>query len=181
MTRACVGMLLVCSSMILAGCGPSGEDELRVWMAEQRATTKPSVQPLTEPKKFVPEPYAQDGAIEPFNQVKLTQALKRDSNQLASNAALIAPEMSRRKEPLEAFPLDSMAMVGSLNKSGAPTALIKVDNLIYQVKVGNYLGQNYGKVVRITESSIQLREIAQDATGDWIERLASLDLQEGKK
>lgn len=179
--RAYVGCLLVGGSLILAGCGPSGEDELRAWMAEQRANTKPSIQPLTEPKKFIPEPYTQEGSVEPFNQVKLTQALKRDSNQVASNAALIAPEMTRRKEPLEAFPLDSIAMVGSLNKSGVPTALIKVDNLIYQIKVGNYLGQNYGKVIRITESSVQLREIAQDATGDWIERPASLDLQEGKK
>ncbi|WP_343736295.1 pilus assembly protein PilP [Acidovorax sp.] len=175
------GFLLVSGAFILVGCGSSGEDELRVWMAEQRASTKPSVQPLTEPKKFIPESYTQEGAIDPFNQIKLTLALKRDSSQVASNAALIAPEMARRKEPLEAFPLDSMAMVGSLNKSGSPTALIKVDNLIYQVKVGNYLGQNYGKVIRINENSIQLREIAQDATGDWIERSASLDLQEGKK
>nr|WP_288851284.1 pilus assembly protein PilP [uncultured Acidovorax sp.] len=174
-------LLLVCCSFAIAGCGPSGEDELRVWMAEQRASTKPSVQPLTEPKKFIPEPYGQEGAVEPFNQIKLTLALKRDANQVASNAALIAPEMARRKEPLEAFPLDSMAMVGSLNKSGAPTALIKIDNLIYQVKVGSYLGQNYGKVMRIAENSIQLREIAQDATGDWIERFSTLDLQEGKK
>lgn len=179
--RLHVLLLFICCTFAAAGCSPSGEDELRVWMAEQRANTKPSVQPLTEPKKFIPEPYAEEGALEPFNQLKLTQALKRDSSQVASNAALIAPEMTRRKEPLEAFPLDSMAMVGSLNKSGAPTALIKVDNLIYQVKVGNYLGQNYGKVVRITESSIQLREIAQDATGDWVERFASLDLQEVKK
>ena len=89
--------------------------------------------------------------------------------------------MTRRKEPLEAFPLDAMAMVGSLNKTGTPTALLKVDSLIYQIKIGSYLGQNYGKVIQITESSIQLREIAQDATGDWIERLVSLDLQEGKK
>jgi type IV pilus assembly protein PilP len=175
------GFLLVSGAFILVGCGSSGEDELRVWMAEQRASTKPSVQPLTEPKKFIPESYTQEGAIDPFNQIKLTLALKRESSQVASNAALIAPEMARRKEPLEAFPLDSMAMVGSLNKSGSPTALIKVDNLIYQVKVGNYLGQNYGKVIRINENSIQLREIAQDATGDWIERSASLDLQEGKK
>lgn len=174
-------ILLLGGVLILPGCGSSGEDELRVWMAEQRANTKPNVQPLTEPKKFLPEPYTQDGAIEPFNQGKLTQALKRDSNQVASNAALIAPEMNRRKEPLEAFPLDAIAMVGSLNKSGAPTALVKVDNLIYQVKLGNYLGQNYGKIVQITENLIQLREIAQDATGDWIERSASLDLQEGKK
>jgi type IV pilus assembly protein PilP len=181
MMRTCLVLLLASSSLIVAGCGPSGEEELRVWMAEQRASTKPSIQPLTEPKKFNPEPYTQDGSLEPFNQIKLTQALRRDSNQIASNAALIAPEMNRRKGSLEAFPLDSIAMVGSLNKSGAPTALVKVDNLIYQVKVGDYLGQNYGKVIRITESSIQLREIAQDATGNWMERSASLDLQEGKK
>ena len=123
----------------------------------------------------------QDGAVEPFSPIKLTLALKRDSNQVASNAALIAPEMTRRKESLEAYPLDTIAMVGSLNKSGLPTALVKVDNLIYQIKVGSYLGQNYGKVILITENSIQLREIVQDATGDWIERPASLDLQEGKK
>ena len=175
------GALPVLLSLILAGCAPSGEEELRLWMADQRASTKPRVTPLTEPKKFIPEPYSQEGAVEPFNPVKLTQALRRDSAQVASNAALIAPEMARRKEPLESFPLDAMAMVGSLNKTGSPTALLKVDNLIYQVKVGNYLGQNYGKIIQITETSIQLREIAQDATGDWIERSASLDLQEGKK
>lgn len=166
---------------MLGGCFPSGEDELRLWMADQRASTKPNVIPLTEPKSFIPESYAQEGVIEPFSPQKLTQALRRDSTQIASNAALIAPEMTRRKEPLEVFPLDAMAMVGSLNKTGVPTALLKVDNLIYQVKIGNYLGQNYGKIVAITETSIQLREIAQDATGDWIERPASLDLQEGKK
>ena len=101
--------------------------------------------------------------------------------QVASNAALIAPEMARRKEPLEAFPLDTMSMVGSLNKVGHPTALLKVDKLLYQVQVGAYLGQNYGRITEITETGIQLREIVQDATGDWIERNASLALQEGDK
>jgi type IV pilus assembly protein PilP len=179
--RVFAGLLVLGNCFILSACGPSGEEELRSWMVEQRANTKPNVQPLTEPKKFIPEPYTQEGAVEPFNQMKLTQALRRDSNQVASNAALIAPEMNRRKEPLEAFPLDAIVMVGSLNKSGTPTALIKVDNLIYQVRVGNYIGQSYGKIIGITENSIQLREIAQDATGDWVERPASLDLQEGKK
>ena len=113
--------------------------------------------------------------------MKLTQALRRDSTQLASNAALIAPEMARRKDPLESYPLDVMSMVGSLDKKGTPTALLKVDNLLYQVRVGGYLGQNYGKITRITENSIHLREIVQDATGDWVERAASLDLQEGKQ
>lgn len=168
-------------SVVLTGCGSSGDDELRQWMAELRATTKPRVTPLTEPKQFVPQAYAMEGSVEPFNPIKLTQALRRESTQSASNAALIAPEMARRKEPLEAYPLDVMAMVGSLDKKGTPTALLRVDKLLYQVRVGNYIGQNYGKITKITENSIQVREIVQDATGDWIERTASLDLQEGKK
>ena len=165
----------------LAGCLSSDEDELQQWMSDLRATTKPRVTPLTEPKQFLPQAYSSENGVEPFNSVKLTQALRRESNQLAANAALIAPEMTRRKEPLEAYPLDAMTMVGSLNKTDAPTALLKVDALLYQVRLGNYIGQNYGKIVRITESAIQLREIVQDATGDWIERMATLDLQEGKK
>ncbi|WP_431151954.1 pilus assembly protein PilP [Acidovorax facilis] len=172
---------LIVLALGLPGCGSSGDGELRQWMSELRATTKPKVTPLTEPKQFLPQTYAMDSGVEPFNSIKLTQALRRESTQSASNAALIAPEMARRKEPLESYPLDVMAMVGSLDKKGAPTALLKVDRLLYQVRVGNYIGQNYGRITKITENSIQLREIVQDATGDWIERAASLDLQEDKK
>lgn len=168
-------------SILVVGCGSTGDDELRQWMSELRATTKPRVTPLSEPKQFLPQTYSMESGVEPFNSVKLTQALRRETNQSASNAALIAPEMARRKEPLEAYPLDVMAMVGSLDKKGVPTALLRVDKLLYQVRVGNYVGQNYGKIVKITENSIQLREIVQDATGDWIERAAALDLQEGSK
>ena len=172
---------LIVIALGLPGCGSSGDDELRQWMSELRATTKPKVTPLTEPKQFLPQTYAMASGVEPFNSIKLTQALRRESTQTASNAALIAPEMARRKEPLESYPLDVMAMVGSLDKKGAPTALLKVDNLLYQVRVGNYIGQNYGRITKITENTIQLREIVQDATGDWIERAVSLDLQEDKK
>src|SRR5256885_5441500 len=76
---------------------------------------------------------------------------------------------------------DLMTMVGSLDKKGVPTALVRVGTLLYQVRAGNYLGQNYGKVTRITETSIQLREIVQDGSGDWIERNSTLELQEGRK
>lgn len=174
-------VLVLALGVMLAGCGGAGDEELRLWMAELRTTTKPYVTPLVEPKQFLPQAYSVGAGIEPFNSVKLTLALKRESNQSASNAALIAPEMTRRKEPLEAYPLDVMAMVGSLDKKGTPTALLRVDKLLYQVRVGNYIGQNYGKIIRVTENSVQLREIVQDATGDWIERSASLELQEGNK
>ena len=168
-------------SVVLSGCSVSGEDELRQWMSEQRSQIHPKVAPLLEPKKFLPQAYTQDGAVDPFSLQKLTQALKRDSTQSVANTALIAPELARRKEALEAYPVDSMVMVGSLRKAGQPVALLRIDNLLYQVRVGNYLGLNYGRVTKIDESELTLREIVQDSTGDWVERSASLVLQEGAK
>lgn len=165
----------------IAGCGSSEQEELQQWMAEQRNATKPRIDPLPEPTKFSPQAYNQEGVIEPFSNQKLAQALKRDSNQATANAALIAPELSRRKEPLEAIPLDAVVMVGSLIKVGQPVALVRVDNLIYQVRAGNHLGQNYGRITKVTETSLALREIVQDAAGEWIERMATLQLLEGSK
>ena len=165
----------------VVGCSSSEQAELQQWMTDQRTAIKPKVEPLPEPGKFSPQPYDQTGAIEPFSNQKLTQALKRDSNQATSNVALIAPELSRRKEPLEASPLDAVSMVGSLIKTGQPVALVRVDNLIYQVRAGNYLGQNYGRVTKVTETGLSLREIVQDAAGEWIERPATLQLLEGTK
>jgi type IV pilus assembly protein PilP len=175
----CLTMLSI--SLVLAGCDAAGQQELEDWMKEQRAATKPNVPKIAEPKKFVPETYKVETAPDPFSNVKLTQALKKDSAQVTANAALIAPELSRRKEALESFPLDTMSMVGSMVKQGQPVALLQVDKLLYQVRAGNYLGQNYGRITKITESEITLREIVQDAAGEWIERVANLQLQERSK
>ncbi len=138
--------------LMLAGCGASDEDDLQKWMTEQRSQTRPSVTPIAEPKQFTPQAYTQVGTTDPFSSQKL-----------------------------EAIPLDSMKMVGSLIREGAPVALVRVDNLLYQVRAGNYLGQNYGRITKITETEVVLREIVQDAVGEWIERAASLQLQEGSK
>ena len=175
-----IGLLVSVAAGLLA-CGSSDQDELQQWMAEQKNQTRPKVERLAEPTKFLPQPYTQEGAIEPFSNRKLAQALKRDSTQATANAGLIAPELARRKEPLEAYPLDAVAMVGSLIKVGQPVALVRVDNLLYQVKTGNYLGQNYGRITKVSEAGMTLREIVQDAAGEWIERTATLQLQEGSK
>ena len=179
--RQALALAMACSLCLLAACSSSDQEELQQWMSAQRNITRPKVAPLQLPTKFMPETYNQEGAIEPFSNQKLVQALKRDSSQATSNAALITPELSRRKEPLEATPLDSVAMVGSLTKAGRPVALVRVDNLIYQVSVGNYLGQNYGRITSVTEASVVLREIVQDAAGEWTERPATLQLLEEKK
>lgn len=173
--------LLFLLTAVLAGCGSSKEDDVRAWMVQERNQTKPRVPPIQAPKQFIPEQYSNITAIDPFSNQKLTQALKRDSSQLASNAALVAPELARRKEALEAYPLDTMTLVGSIIKAGQPVALVKVDKLLYQVKLGNYLGLNFGRVTKINETEVVLREIVQDAVGEWIERVATLQLQEGAK
>lgn len=169
--RLSAGVLLLTA---LAAC--TGEqEELQQWMDQQKREVKPSVQPLSPPKKFDPQPYLALTGVDPFSTQKLTVALKQEARQPNS---MLAAEINRRKEPLEAYPLDSMSMVGSVVKQGRQYALLKVDNLLYQVKVGDYLGQNYGKITKITETDIALREIVQDAAGEWIERGGALQLQE---
>lgn len=165
---------IVLAVWALQGCS-GDEQELTQWMEQQRREVKPSVQPLTAPKKFDPQAYLSAGGVEPFSNQKLTVALKQEARQPNS---LLSAELNRRKEPLEAYPLDSMSMVGSVTKSGRQYALLRVDNLLYQVKQGDYLGQNYGKITKISETGVALREIVQDAAGEWIERSSALQLQE---
>lgn len=172
--RSMKGAALLAATLALVACGGE-QEELSQWMEQQRREVKPSVQPLTPPKKFDPQPYVALSGVEPFSTQKLTVALKQEARQPNS---LLAGEINRRKEPLEAYPLDSMSMVGSVVRAGRPYALLKVDNLLYQVKPGDYLGQNYGKITRISETEIALREIVQDAAGEWIERTSALQLQE---
>ena len=165
----------------LSGCGSASDDDLRQWMADQKNQTRPRLTPIAEPKQFRPESYTQANAVEPFSKDKLTQALRRASAQATANGALVAPELARRKEALELVPLDGVAMVGSFVQAGQYVALVRVNSLLYQVKAGNYLGQNYGRVMKIAETELTLREIVQDAVGEWIERPATLQLQEGSK
>lgn len=164
----------VLAALALAGCGAE-LDELQAWMDQQKREVKPNVPPLTPPKKFDPQPYAAADAVDPFSTQKLAVALKRDER---APSSLLAAELKRRKEPLEAYPLDSMSMVGSLNKRGQPYALLRVEGLLYQVKAGDYIGQNYGRVLKVSETELVLREVAQDAAGEWIERNTSLQLVE---
>ena len=172
--KAPAALALALAAGLLAGCAGESE-ELQAWMERQRNQVTPSVPPLVPPKRFEPQPYIQAEAVEPFSTQKLTVALKQEARQPNS---LLATELNRRKEPLEAYPLDSMSMVGSVNKEGRPFALLRVDNLLYQVKVGDHLGQNYGLITKIAETEIVLRELVMDASGEMIERPATLQLQE---
>jgi type IV pilus assembly protein PilP len=175
-----VGRALVVGSaaLLLAGCGAGQQDELRLWMAQQRSTVKPKVDPIAEPTRFVPQAYESAAAVSPFSPDNLARLLSAAAT-TGAPSPLLAAELNRRREALEDTPLDTIVMVGLLDKKGQKVALLRVGGLLYQVRAGNYLGQNYGRITGISETEITLREIVQDAAGEWIERPASLLLQEG--
>ncbi|WP_236640092.1 pilus assembly protein PilP [Tepidimonas charontis] len=164
--------------MAVSACSSPGDDDLQQWMAQQRANVQPKAETVHPPTAFQPQVYLVSDAVSPFAEERLISALRAD---LASAAAsrLLEAEQRRQREPLEEFPLDAMAMVGMLHQGGKRVALLRVNGLLYTVGVGNHLGQNYGRITAITENQITLREIVQDAAGEWVERIATLQLQEG--
>ncbi|MFI0545714.1 MAG: pilus assembly protein PilP [Brachymonas sp.] len=171
-------LLVPLLGVYLAGCGNVGGQSVDAWMHEQQSSIKPSIKPLPEPKVFAPKAYAVSGVTDPFNNQKLLEALRRATEEDSASVALLAPEKARRKEALEDFPLDSISMVGYLNQKSIPVSLVTTNGLLYQVKVGNYLGQNYGRILSITDTGMTLREIVQDSAGEWIEKETTLAIQD---
>jgi type IV pilus assembly protein PilP len=167
--------------VLMAGCTTMGTGDLPQWVAEQRAQAKPRVKPISEPKPYVPLAYTGNPQtdLDPFSAERLTKIIDRDRGNTGCQN-LMEQERNRRKEPLEAFPLDVMSMVGSLDRAGQRVALVRVDKLLYQVRTGNYLGQNYGLVTQVSENEVTLREIDQSGA-ECIERVATLQLQENAK
>ena len=168
--------LLLPLLLALAGCGDSDVQEVRNWMKEVDAQTQPTVQPLAEPKKFVPFAYAPLEQTDPFNPNKLLTELAK-----ARPGGGLQPDTNRRKEFLEGFPLDAMKMVGTMEKDKQIYGLLQIDRTVYQVRPGQHAGQNFGLITSVSEDAIAIKEIVQDAAGDWVERMSKLELQESKE
>ncbi len=169
--------LCLAAVAFVAGCGSSDEKQIQQWMAEVKASMKPTTQPVPEPKEFSPYAYEGRGAVDPFDPQKIAMAVARQQ-QARVSASAIKPDLERRRETLEGFPLDQIRMVGMMRQAGANVALLETSGATHLVRVGNYVGQNFGLITRITETEVQLKEIVQDAAGEWVERPAKLELQE---
>lgn len=162
---------------LLAGCSESDVAEVNTWMDGVKKTTKVNVEPISEPKTFIPFAYGVRDEIDPFDANKLLAELAR----AAANDNPLRPDPNRRKEFLETFPIDTMKMVGTMNKGGVSYGLIQIDRAVYQVKAGQRLGQNFGMVTGVAEAAISITETVQDAGGEWVERASKLELQESKE
>lgn len=174
MTRLTVLALAV----LLAGCSDGDIAEVNSWMEQTRANTRVQVKPIAEPKTFVPFAYSAQEAVDPFDPNKLLAELQRAAE---SNTNQFKPDTNRRKEHLENFPLDTFSMVGSMHKGGATYALLQMERSVFQVSRGMRLGQNYGIVTAVSDNAISIKETVQDAAGEWVERMSTLELQESKE
>ena len=156
----------------LAGCGDD-QQEVRAWMQEQRAKLPPHKTTVAPPKQFEPFRFVA-GTADPF-------ALTRLSLKGGNVANGPKPDLDRRREALEQYPIESIRMVGHLSNGRNQFALLQADTMVYQARVGNYAGQNFGRITRVSESEVLLKELVQDAAGDWVERSTTLRLQESAK
>ncbi len=167
------GVLLV---TVLAFTGCSGEegDDLDRFIKESGKEFRGKVDPLPEVTPFVPVEFNADGSLnDPFR----PRQAKSDTDKKGGG---LQPDLNRPREAMEAYPLESLKYVGSIYKAKLKYALVKApDNAVNQLTIGNYLGQNLGMVVDITDNEVKIKEIVQDElSGDWVERPASLSLQE---
>jgi type IV pilus assembly protein PilP len=161
---------------LLAACGGSTTEDLQTYVEDVKAQQHPHIDPLPEFVPYETHLYQASGDRDPFTP-PVYSAPKSEVVKAGSSG--IAPDFNRAREPLESEPLDSLRMVGTLERNGNSWALVRMsDSTIHRVKPGNYVGQNYGKIISINESEVDVTEIVPDGLGGWMERQASLALSE---
>ena len=168
------GRLLI--TLLLAGglvsCSGEQYSDLRQFVKDSDNLPRGRIPPLPDVKPYEPFTYDAYNLIDPFKPRKIEPPK-------TAGGGGIQPDLTRRKEPLEAYPLENLRMVGTLQQNKQTFALVKSpDNNLFRVKSGNYLGQNFGLITEISESTIKLKEIVQDSGGDWTERQSALQLAE---
>ncbi|OJZ21624.1 MAG: pilus assembly protein PilP [Thiobacillus sp. 65-29] len=160
---------ILLAALGLSACGGGDMDDLQRFVAEAGKDMQGKIEPLPEVKVYEPFTYGAFDLPDPFKPRKLS----------SGGGGGVQPDFARPREPLEAFSLETLKMVGVLAKKGVMHAVIKTpENAIYHVRTGNYAGQNFGRITQISDTEVTLRETVQDSAGDWSERTSSLMLQE---
>ncbi len=161
--------LSIVTVLALTGCGGNSMDDLQNFVKEAGKDMQGKIEPLPQVKAYEPFTYDAFDLPDPFKPRKLS----------SGGGGGMQPDLNRPKEPLEGYSLETLKMVGALSRGGVIHAVIKTpDKSIYHVKKGNYIGQNFGLITQISSSEMTLREIIQDSSGDWSERISTLNLQE---
>lgn len=169
-------LVLAMVALLAAACGEE-QSELKQQLKELTKDLRGKVEPLPQVKPYEPVPYTSEREVDPFRPQRINVAQAGG----ASSGGGRKPNLDRPKEPLEAFPLESIAMVGTLTQKKEHFALVKAGTNLYRVRKGNYMGQNFGVITSIDDNQIALKELIQDSGGDWVERTSALQLQEVRR
>lgn len=163
-------LLYIIMVLSLSACSNGEHQDIVSWMAEQETTLKGKIEPLPPAKTFQATSY--EAKIDPFSRADNIRSIRT----IIKNK--YAPDMSRSKEGLERFDLQILKMVGTIKKDGKMFAMIKdSDKAVHYVTVGNYLGNNFGKIISITESEIILEERIRDVDA-WVKKETKIFLYE---
>lgn len=171
--------------LVLSACGGGNTSDLETYVAQVKGQQKGRIEPLPEFKPFDTFAYSASLEKDPFAAwvtARAPEPIITDEGvvQPVARPKGISPDFDRRKELLEQYPLDSLNMLGTLDLDNEKWAIVSdPDNIVHRVKAGNYLGQNFGKIVDVQEDQVSLRELVVDGLGDWQVREASLALAEG--
>ncbi len=162
----------VCITVILTGCGNRMKD-LEQYVAQVKARRGGQIAPLPQIKPFESFAYDDSNLRSPF----IPQLQNFANSAKGSNTSGLHPDFNRPHEYLEQFPLDSLKMMGTLTLKGTIYALVRDgDGVVHKITVGNYMGQNYGKITKISQAGLMLREIVPDGQGGWVERDTTVQL-----
>ena len=174
------GAIAVLAVALAAGCSGDEHGDLKEELNHLTKDLRGRVDPLPQVKPYEPVPYTAEGQIDPFRPERIEVAAAGRAAPSAM-ASVIEEQKKRPPEPPEAFPLESIQMLGTITQLKETFALVKAGPNLYRVRKGNYMGQNFGVVTEIDEAQISLKELVQDSTGDWVERMSSLQLVEAKR
>ena len=166
--------LPVIALLLLSGCSQDRSD-LDEFIAEVKSRKSRAIEPIPQVKQYEAFAYVPGDRRDPFVQIEP----ERDDTVEQAAGSGISPDFTRNREPLEGYPIDSLRMVGTISKAGIRYAVVRApDSVLHQIRPGNHLGQNFGRVEYITETEISLVEIVPDGFGGWMERPATLALTE---
>jgi type IV pilus assembly protein PilP len=170
-------MICLVAMTSLVGCGEDDFSDLTQYISEIKIKPKGMIKPLPEIKIVEPFIFKPEDLRDPFKPIKPVEVVGEAG---VSTGSGIRPDTSRRKEELEAFPIETLKMIGTIEMKSNLWGLIKssADGTVYRVQAGNYMGQNYGKIIHISADKIELMEIVPDKPGTWREQQMSVTLAE---
>jgi type IV pilus assembly protein PilP len=169
---AALGLGLLSLGVLISGCDRAGTAALQAYITEVKARPPAPIEPLPEIPSVDAFTFDPTDRRDPF-------VMDRQSAGAAQSDNSLAPDPNRPKEPLEAYPLTDLSMVGTMAQGGSLWALIRdKEGLLFRTRVGQYMGQNNGQIIEITEDTIRLVEVVSDLSGEWRESQQTIRLVE---